>query len=117
VVDNHPQLSQPKTARGRRRLALDADTIAALRAHHTAQATERLAAGPAWPNSDLVFTRQDGAPLHPEYVRRRFDRRIARAGLPRIRFHDLRHTHATLALHAGLTPKSSASGSDTPPWR
>jgi integrase len=105
VVDNHPQLSQPKTARGRRRLALDPDTIAALRAHHTAQAAERLAAGPAWPNSDLVFTRQDGAPLHPEYMRRRFDRRIARAGLPRIRFHDLRHTHATLALHAGVHPK------------
>ena len=62
-------------------------------------------AGPAWPDTDLVFARQDGAPLHPEYVRRQFDRRIHRAGLPRVRFHDLRHIHATLALQAGVHPK------------
>jgi integrase len=105
VVDNHPQVSEPKTARGRRRIALDPGSVAALRAHHKAQAVERLAAGPAWPSSDLVFTRQDGAPLHPEYFRRRFDRHISRAGLSRIRFHDLRHTHATLALQAGVHPK------------
>jgi len=105
VVDNQPQASEPKTARGRRRIALDPSTVAALRAHHKAQAAERLAAGPAWANTDLVFTRQDGAPLHPEHVRRQFDRHIARAGLPRVRFHDLRHTHATLALQAGVHPK------------
>jgi integrase len=81
------------------------DTIAALRAHHTAQAAERLAAGPAWANSDLVFTRQDGGPLHPEYVRRQFDRLLSRYELPRIRLHDLRHTHATLALQSGVHPK------------
>jgi integrase len=105
VVDNDVRVSKPKTARGSRRIALDPGTVAALRAHHTAQAAEQLAAGPAWAGGGLVFTRQDGAPLHPEYVRRRFDRRIARAGLPRIRFHDLRHTHATLALQAGVHPK------------
>jgi integrase len=105
MVDNQPQVSEPKTARGRRRIALDPDTIAALRAHHTTQAAERLAAGPAWQGRDLVFTGQDGAPLHPEYVRRRFDRHLHHAGLPRIRFHDLRHTHATLALQAGVHPK------------
>jgi integrase len=105
VVDNQPQVSEPKTARGRRRIALDAETIAALRAHHTAQAAERLAAGPAWQGSDLVFTRPDGGPLHPEYVRRQFDRLLQRAGLPRIHLHDLRHTHATLALQAGVHPK------------
>jgi integrase len=105
VVDNHPQVSEPKTARGRRRVALDAQTVAALRAHHKLQAAERLAAGPAWQGSDLVFTRPDGAPLHPEYVRRQFDQHIQRAGLPRIHLHDLRHTHATLALQAGVHPK------------
>jgi integrase len=105
VVDNHPQVSQPKTTRGFRRLALDPDTIGVLRAHHRLQAAERLAAGPTWSNQDLVFTRQDGRALHPEYVRRRFDGHISRAGLPRIRFHDLRHTHATLALQAGVHPK------------
>jgi integrase len=55
--------------------------------------------------AELVFTRQDGAPLHPEYVCRQFDRRIQHAELPRIRFHDLRHSHATLALQAGVHPK------------
>jgi integrase len=105
VVDNQPRISEPKTARGRRRIALDAETVAALRAHHTAQAAERLAAGPNWPNNGLVFTRPDGAPLHPEYVRRQFDRLIQRAGLPRVHLHDLRHTHATLALQAGVHPK------------
>lgn len=105
VVDNHPQVSEPKTARGRRRIALDRGSIAALRAHHKAQAAERLAAGPGWSDNDLVFSRQDGAPLHPEHVRRQFDRHVTHAGLPRIRFHDLRHTHATLALQAGVHPK------------
>jgi integrase len=105
VVDNQPRVSEPKTAQGRRRIALDAETVAALRAHHTAQAAERLAAGPAWQGRGLVFTRPDGTPLHPEYVRRQFDRHIARAGLPRIHLHDLRHTHATLALQVGVHPK------------
>jgi integrase len=105
VVDNHPQVSEPKTARSRRRIALDPTTIAVLRAHHTAQSAERLAAGPTWSNSGLVFTRADGNPLHPEYVRRQFDRLLHRAGLPRIHLHDLRHTYATLALQAGVHPK------------
>jgi integrase len=105
VVDNQPRVSEPKTDRGRRRIALDAETVAALRAHHTAQAAERLVAGPAWQGTDLVFTRPDGAPLHPEYVRRQFDRHLHRNGVPRTRFHDLRHTHATLALQAGVHPK------------
>jgi integrase len=104
VVDNQPRISEPKTARGRQRIALDPESVATLRAHHKIQAAERLAAG-LWHGTDLVFTRPDGAPLHPEYVRRQFDRHISRAGLPRIRFHDLRHTHATLALQAGVHPK------------
>jgi integrase len=105
VVDNRLCISEPKTAQSRRRIALDAETVAALRAHHKLQAAERLAAGPTWPSNGLVFTRQDGAPLHPEYVRRQFDRLLHRAGLPRIHLHDLRHTHATLALQAGVHPK------------
>jgi integrase len=105
VVDNQPHVSQPKTARGRRRLALDSSTILALRAHRKTQAAERLAAGPSWSDTGLVFTHLDGRPLHPEYVRRLFDRQLHRVGLPRIRLHDLRHTHATLALQAGVHPK------------
>jgi integrase len=105
VVDNQICVSQPKTARGRRRIALDPVTISALRGHRRAQAAERLVAGPGWSDTGLLFTHEDGRPLHPEYVRRLFDRHLRRVGLPRIRLHDLRHTHATLALQAGVHPK------------
>ncbi len=50
----------------------------------------------------LVFAGPDGGPIHPEYATRAFDRLVAKHGLPRIRFHDLRHTHATLPLKAGV---------------
>ena len=53
----------------------------------------------------LVFTREDGRPLHPREVTRAFTRHVLAAGLPIIRLHDLRHTHATLALAAGVHPK------------
>jgi integrase len=52
-----------------------------------------------------VFTYQDGRPLHPDSIRERFDRLAAAAGLPRITFHDLRHSYATGALRAGVSPK------------
>ncbi len=66
---------------------------------------QRLAAGPAWEDSDLVFCRTDGTPIHPDYFSHAFTRIVETSGLPRIRLHDLRHTHATLALQAGIHPK------------
>lgn len=53
----------------------------------------------------LVFAGPDGGPIHPEYVTRAFDRLVAKQGVPRIRFRDLRHTHATLLLRAGVPVK------------
>jgi integrase len=61
--------------------------------------------GSGWRDYDLVFTKVDGSPVHPERFSREFDRRIERWSLPRIRLHDLRHTWATLALEAGVHPK------------
>jgi integrase len=52
-----------------------------------------------------VFCREDGRPIHPHLFSRWFDRHVRAAGLPRVRFHDLRHGHATLALEAGIHPK------------
>lgn len=96
----------PKTAKGRRSVALDAETVAALRRLKVRQAEERLALEGDWPDHDLVFTREDGEPVHPDpFSRRWFEKHVKAAGLPRIRFHDLRHTHATLALQAGIHPK------------
>lgn len=98
--------STPKTARGRRSVALDPSTIGVLRDHRRRMLEERLALGLGSPkDDDLVFTSIDGSPLHPGQFSDRFDRLVKAAGVPRIRFHDLRHTHATLALAAGIHPK------------
>lgn len=100
------QISEPKTAKSRRSVALDPGTVDALRAHRKAQLAERMALGPAWTDTGLVFTREDGAAIHPDRASKLFDRHLAAVdGLPRIRLHDLRHTHATLCLAAGIHPK------------
>jgi integrase len=65
VVDYRVQVSEPKTAKGRRSLALDPATVAALRAHRAHQAEEKLAVGLRYQNSDLVFTRPDGTAFTP----------------------------------------------------
>jgi integrase len=97
--------SEPKTNRGRRSVALDPRTVAQLRAWRAAQAAERLAWGAGWTSSGLVFTRDDGTPLHPEWLSDAFEWRVRTAGLPPIRLHDLRHTHASLGLAAGVPVK------------
>ncbi|MEP7081896.1 MAG: tyrosine-type recombinase/integrase [Chloroflexota bacterium] len=95
----------PKTAKGRRNIGLDPATVAAVRAHRVAQVQERIAFGPGYVDGGLVFARPDGSALDPDVVSQAFERHARRAGLPRIRLHDLRHTHATLALSAGIHPK------------
>jgi integrase len=100
------QISEPKTTKSRRSVALDPGTVDALRAHRKAQLAERIALGPAWQDTGLVFTREDGALIHPDRASKLFERHLAAVdGLPRIRLHDLRHTHATLCLAAGIHPK------------
>lgn len=93
---------EPKTARGRRSIALDPGMVAALRAHRRVQLEERVLMGPAFEDHDLVFARPDGSPWNPEYITRTFARLVRQTGLPHIRLHDVRHTHATLALVAGV---------------
>jgi integrase len=95
----------PKTGKGRRQVALDPSTVAALRSHRTRQRQERLAAGAAYDEGDLVCCLEDGRPLHPKTLSYYFARHVKRLDLPRIRLHDLRHTHATLALQAGVHPR------------
>ena len=94
-----------KTDHGRRTVDLDATTVAALRMQRRLQMEHRLATGSGWSNErDLVFTLPDGRPLNPESIARVFDRRVARSGLPRIRFHDLRHSHVAHLIAAGEQP-------------
>ena len=69
------------------------------------QLVEQQESGDAWIDSGYLCTKEDGQPYHPEVVSRRFRQAVKRAMLPMIRPHDLRHTHATLALQAGIHPK------------
>ena len=92
----------PKTAAGRRTVCLDAVTLDALAAHWQRRVSF---AAPCALAPDLVFCKPDGRPRDPDVVTQQFIRRAMRAGLPRIRLHDLRHTHATIALQAGINPK------------
>lgn len=95
----------PKTQRSRRTIAIDQVTADVLRRHRAAQARERLSLGPAYQDHDLVFCFADGRPLDPDGVTQRFQRHAREAHLPVLRFHDLRHTHATLGLMAEVHPK------------
>lgn len=97
--------SEAKTASGRRPVELDQHTVRVLREHRRRQTEERLRAGTIWEDHGLVFARTDGTPVKPEWVSRVFKERAGRAGLPPIRFHDLRHTWATLALSNNVHPK------------
>lgn len=105
AVRNELLWSEPKTAKGRRSVALDALTVAALREHRKRQIEERLQWGAAYQNLDLVFGREDGSPVHPDQFSGRFDVLVKGSAVQRIRLHDLRHTHATLALAANVHPK------------
>lgn len=95
----------PKTERSRREIVLTPQAVEALRQHRNRQRQERLRAGPLWQparDGDLVFTSEVGLPLHPNFVYNRFLRICRHANLPRIAFHDLRHTCATLLREAGV---------------
>jgi integrase len=102
-------VKEPKTRRSRRRIALAEQTVEALRTHRARQLKERLKAGKAWVGNswdDLVFCSAIGSPLTSNgQVRSTLRRIIRHAGLPMIRFHDLRHTCATLALASNVNPK------------
>jgi len=95
---------RPTSRPAERRVDLDAATVAALREHRRRQTDER-AILPIDRDQDLVFSRADGLPLDPDGVSGTFDRLQVRAGLPRIRFHDLRHTMASLMLANGAPAK------------
>jgi integrase len=85
---------RPKTAAGRRAVALDKQTVEVPRAHHRRQLDQqahRIDAGETRADSGYVFTRTDGAPINPNYATTRFRKLIQCAGPPPVRLHDLRH--------------------------
>jgi integrase len=104
-VGTTPMISEPKTARSRRLIALPPETVVALRTHRIRQAAERLELGATLADDDLVFAHAEGTPLNPATVSRRFERLAHDAGLPRMTLHGLRHSWATLALLEGIPTK------------
>jgi integrase len=96
---------EPKTRRSRRQIALPRSVVEALRTYRVQQAKERERLGAVWRDYDLVFCNEVGGPLFGTFVLRCFVRLLKSSGLPQIRFHDLRHTAATLLLSARVNPK------------
>ena len=103
--DGRLQLVEPKTDRSRRSIHLPEPCLDALRAHRSVQLERRLRASAAWDDRDFVFTTSIGTPLEPRNVLRTLKRDLANAGLPDIRFHDLRHTCASLLVAQNVHPR------------
>jgi integrase len=105
-VNGHGWLEQePKSASSRRSVALTPLAVAALQRHRQRQLERRLKAL-AWEDNGFVFANEVGRPMTPQNLTKRsFHPLLERAGLPRMRFHDLRHTAATLLLAQGVHPK------------
>jgi len=104
-INREVVVSEPKTIKGRRVIALDPGTVEVLKGQASRQLDEQKKWDEAWVETGLVFTLENGAALDPESVSRYWRQAVKKAMLPTIRLHDLRHTHATLALQAGVHPK------------
>lgn len=95
----------PKTKHSKRSIALDAWVISKLREHQDYMEYLQEQLGNAFERSDLVFTSTNGKIIHVSNLRRSFNAVIKHADIPKIRFHDLRHTHASIYLSHGTNPK------------
>jgi integrase len=95
---------EPKSGRSRT-VALSQTVVEELRAHRVSQAQELLRLGVRVTDETFVCARKDGNPLQPDSFTHDWDRKIAKTTLPRLRFHDLRHAHATHLLSSGVHPK------------
>jgi integrase len=98
-------LTEPKSDRSRRTLPLPEFAVKALRAHRARQLQARLIAGSGWQDTGHVFTTSIGTPMDGSRVSKLFRQALAKAGLPHKRFHDLRHTAASLLLTQGVHPR------------
>jgi integrase len=96
---------EPKTKAGRRKIALSSAVIGVLKEHRVGQEEVRVKMGDRWKEKGLVFCSAYGAYFNPNLVWRAFKRLLKAAGLPAVRFHDLRHGAATVLLAAGVPLK------------
>lgn len=104
-VDGRVVVKGPKSAKSRRAVDLDADTVAVLRDWRKSQLEERLLAGSGWESGEWVFTDQIGRPWYPSQLTKVLTRRVAKLGLPATDVKGLRHAHATALLASGTHPE------------
>jgi integrase len=97
--------AEPKTQKSRRSVVLAPFAVEALKEHRIRQLETKLKAGQAWQEHDYVFCTSIGTHLNPNHVVVEFKKLLKQAELPNIRFHDLRHSAATLLLSLGVHPK------------
>ncbi len=104
-LDGHSTLAEPKTKGSRRQVPLSDDAVGVLREVRRAQAEQKLRLGGNYGDRSLVFCNPDGSVIEPSSVSHRFKELVEAAGFQGLRFHDLRHTYATLLLAKGVHPK------------
>jgi len=104
-VDGKPALVEPKTPKSRRTLVLPGVAVDALRRHRVRQLEERLWAGSRWQEGGFVFTSSIGTPIDRATIQKQFRTLVTKAELPPMRFHDLRHSAASLLAAQGATAR------------
>jgi len=97
--------NEPKTPRSRRKIVLTPFLLQVLTQQRARQEEARLAAGAKWEEHDLVFATTSGKFIEPSELYRMFQKLLREAGLPKLRFHDLRHSAASILLVMGVHPK------------
>jgi integrase len=99
------QFVPPKSSTSRCTVSLGHTAVAALKEHRRRQNEQRLAAGPAWTDNDLLFCTIAGTPMDPSRINCYLDQALKKAGLPRVRIHDPRHSAATTLARRGENPR------------
>jgi len=106
LLNGTPEEGGLKSKSARREVPIEPEVVAALREHRAKQNERRLALGATWQDHDLILASAVGTPINPNNLYRDYNRLVALAGVDRIRIHDQRHTHVTLALQAGANLKA-----------
>ncbi|MGE7890512.1 tyrosine-type recombinase/integrase [Bacillus cereus] len=103
--ENGFRFTEPKTHGSKRLISIDPNLCKEFKSYKAKQNEFKLLFGQSYEDNDLVFAKETGQPILPRTMTTTFNQFIKKADVPQIRFHDLRHTHATILLKLGINPK------------